>query len=394
MTKIIAFPGLKNAITVEAVTTVPGVRALRSCYDCLQRAAGNTLPFATYEWHLAWCNHVLNSNPRIHDQPNFLVVRNHAGECVAILPFILSRRSVGPIKVAAVNLLGADPNITEIRAPVIVAGYEHLVARAVQQHLEKIEAWDWVHWTGISEAFGEALSATCALQWQQSAQPDFILDLAPTWEQFRAGLKRNIRESLRHCYNSLKRDGHSFEFRVVESGAEVAVAVERFFELHALRAGSATSVKHRNNFSQRMLREFLHEVCERFAGSGNLRIFQLIIGSQVVATRIGFVTGDSIYLYCSGYDPEWARYSVMTTTVAEAIKYAIAQGLKTVNLSPVKEISKTRWGPRQVDYQAAYQQGGRLRSRIARHAYLRARSADGLQGWVLQHLAPARHSWT
>jgi hypothetical protein len=83
----------------------------------------------------------------------------------------------------------------------------------------------------------------------------------------------------------------------------------------------------------------------------------------------------------------------MTTTVAEAIKYAIAQGLKTVNLSPTIDISKTRWSPRQVDYQSAYEQSGRLRSRLARHAYMKARSGEGLQSWVLQHLIPARHHW-
>ena len=49
---------------------------------------------------------------------------------------------------------------------------------------------------------------------------------------------------------------------------------------------------------------------------------------QIVAMRLGFVVDDSLYLYYSGYDPLWARYSVMTTTVAEALKYAIACGLQ------------------------------------------------------------------
>jgi CelD/BcsL family acetyltransferase involved in cellulose biosynthesis len=393
LTELIATPSRTSAVTVETVTTVLGVQALRTCYEQLQRATRNALPFATYDWHLAWCNRVLNSNPRIHDQPYFLVVRNYVGECISILPFIVSRRRVGPIRVSAVSLLGADPNITEIRAPVMVSGYEHLIARAVQQRLAKIDGWDWVHWTGISDAFGEALSANCTLYWQQPAQPDFILDLAPTWEQFRSGLKRNIRESLRHCYNSLKRDKHAFEFRVIESGPEVAAGIERFFELHGMRANMTGGVPHPNRFMKLTFRDFLHEVCQRFADSGNLRIFQIVIGSVVVATRIGFVTGDSIYFYYSGYDPAWARYSIMTTTVAEAIKYAIGQGFKTINLSPNKEVSKTRWGPRQVDYKSAYQQGSRLRSRIARQAYVRARSGDGLQGWVLQHLVPARRNW-
>jgi CelD/BcsL family acetyltransferase involved in cellulose biosynthesis len=173
----------------------------------------------------------------------------------------------------------------------------------------------------------------------------------------------------------------------------VAAGIERFFELHSMRAHVTGGVPHPDRFTKLTFRDFLHEVCQRFAASGNLRLFQLVIGAQIVATRIGFVTGDSIYFYYSGYDPAWSRYSIMTTTVAEAIKYAIAQGFKTVNLSPNKEVSKTRWGPRQVDYKSAYQQGSRLRSRLARQAYVRARSGDGLQSWVLEHFAPARRNW-
>jgi CelD/BcsL family acetyltransferase involved in cellulose biosynthesis len=99
-----------------------------------------------------------------------------------------------------------------------------------------------------------------------------------------------------------------------------------------------------------------------------------------------------LYLYYSGFDPEWARYSVMTTTVAEAIKYAIETGLRTVNLSPTKDLSKTRWSPRQVDYGSAYEPRGRLRSRLANSAYLNIRPEDGGRPTFLQRLI-ARRTW-
>jgi CelD/BcsL family acetyltransferase involved in cellulose biosynthesis len=393
LSEIIASDKLSQArVTMDIATTVDEIDALRPSYQRLHAASGNRVPFAMHEWHVAWVRHFLNSNPRILDQPFFNVARNSNGECVGIIPFIISRRNVGPLKVTAVNLLGADPNLTEIRAPMIMPGYEHIVAFAAQQQLRKTGAWDWVHWTGLSAAFSEALAANCALKWQEP-QTDFVLDLAPTWEQFRSGLKRNISESLRHCYNSLKRDNHKFEFRVVESPTEAGPALDRFFELHTMRANVTGGARHPDRFALPLLRNFLHEACRRFAKTGALRIFQLKIDNEIVATRVGFLSGDSLYLYNSGFDPRWARYSVMTTTVAEAIKYAIGHGIKTVNLSPDREVSKTRWGPREVEYKSAYQQCGRLRSRMAQQAYIRARSGGGLQGWVLQHLVPARRNW-
>jgi CelD/BcsL family acetyltransferase involved in cellulose biosynthesis len=394
LAEIIAAGGLlaKSRITIETVTTLDGVEALRPCYENLRHVTGSTLPFTLYEWHLTWCHHFLNCNPGIHDEPLFYVLRDSAEACIAILPFILSRRRVGPLRIVSLNLLGADPAITEISSPLIDPGYEHLIAHAVQDQLAKVGGWDWIHWTGISDAFAATLAAAGSLQWQP-ALSDYVLDLAPTWEEFRLRLKRNIRQSLRHCYNSLKRDNHCFELQVIEHTPEHRRALDRFLELHIMRANLKTAVMHPNRFASRVSREFLYEVCERLAERGAVRLFQLVVDSQIVAMRIGFVVGDSLYLYYSGFDPAWSRYSVMTTTVAEAIKYAIAHGLKTVNLSPNLDVSKSRWGPRQVDYKSVYEEGWRLRSRLARRVYVKAKFGEGTQSRLLQMLIPARRTW-
>jgi CelD/BcsL family acetyltransferase involved in cellulose biosynthesis len=379
-------------VIIETIRTVAGIAALRADYDRLSVVASNTLPFALHEWHVAWCEHFLNCNSRIYEEALFYVLRNAERECVAIVPFVICRRMLGPLKVLSVNFLGADPAITEIRAPLIEPGYEKITARAVQDHLAREGAWDWIDWTDISAAFGESLD-TEQLHWQPGLS-GYVLDLPTTWHEFRSGLKRNIRESLRHCYNSLKKDGHRFECAVIERPEDVGAALDEFLRLHLMRANYKTSVMHPDRFSSKVSRDFLYSVCRQLAARGAVRIFQLRIESKIVATRIGFLVADSLYLYYSGFDPQWARYSVMTTTVAEAIKYAIAQGLNTVNLSPTKDISKTRWGPREVIYRSAYQRGARLHSGLAHRAYLKARSTEGVQAWLLHRLIPARRTWS
>ena len=94
-------------LTTNVVTDVAGIRALEPDYERLYRATGNTLPFALQDWHLTWCAYFLNRYPQIHDQPLFHVLRNSAAECVAIVPLILTRRRLGPLKVAMVGLVGA-----------------------------------------------------------------------------------------------------------------------------------------------------------------------------------------------------------------------------------------------------------------------------------------------
>jgi CelD/BcsL family acetyltransferase involved in cellulose biosynthesis len=378
-------------LTVEIIRSLAGVAALREDFEHLQTATANTLPFALYEWQFAWCRHFLGGKQGIADQPLFHVIRD-AGCCVAIIPLIHTHRRLGTLNVVSVGLLGADPAVTEIRTSLVRPGYEERVAAALSARLDTKRDWDWIHWTGGCGPFSDALGRLRSLQWHPVA-PHYVLDLPSTWEELRAGLKRNLRESLRHCYNSLKRDGHQFTLQIAAEKGSVRQALQRVFELHALRADMPGAVVHPNRFASPALREFVYEVCESLAERGAARVFQIEIAGRVVAARIGFVVGDSLYLYYSGFDPDWARYSVMTTTVAEAIKYAIAQRLKTVNLSPGNDVSKTRWNPREVAHQAAYEPNGRLRSRLASHVYLKAKTGEGLQGWLLQRLMPGRRTW-
>ena len=379
-------------LKVEVVRSLAGVAGLQPDFAHLQVLTGNTLPFALFEWQFAWCTHFLGHDSSIQDQPLFHVVRTPAGSCVAIIPLILSKRRIGGLQASSMGLLGADPAITELRTSLVQPGYEAAVAAALNDSLNTVRDWDWIHWISTVDEFSENLGRLRSLAWLPAA-PSYVLDLPATWEQFRAGLKRNIRESLRHCYNSLKRDGHDFTLNIASDAPAVRKALDRLFELHALRAGMNGTVDHPNRFAGAPLRRFIHDACAALAARNVVRVFQIELAGQVVASRIGFVVGDSLYLYYSGFDPQWARYSVMTTTVAEAIKYAIQQGLRTVNLSPGTDVSKTRWGPREVPYVTAYEHSGRLRSRLVRHAYVKARSGQGIQGWLLKRLLAGRRSW-
>jgi CelD/BcsL family acetyltransferase involved in cellulose biosynthesis len=379
-------------LTVDVVRSLDGVAELKDDFARLQSATGNTLPFALFEWQFTWCRHFIRREPSIRDQPMFHVVRTQDGTCIAIVPLILTQRRLGRLTFSSAGFLGADPAITEIRTSLVQPGYETPAAQALHRSLNTARNWDCMEWSGQGDRFSADIGRLRHLDWQPAA-PTYVLDLPPTWDQFRAGLKRNIRESLRHCYNSLKRDGHAFELKLAASPSAVREALQRLFVLHALRAAMPAKVPHPNHFAAAGVRQFMLDVCAELAARDAVRVFQLEIAGRVVAARIGFVVGDSLYLYYSGFDPGWSKYSVMTTTVAESIKHAIDLRLKTVNLSPGNDISKTRWGPREIPSQTAYEYGGRLSSRLVSHAYVKARSGQGLQGWLLKRLMPGRRHW-
>jgi CelD/BcsL family acetyltransferase involved in cellulose biosynthesis len=207
-----------------------------------------------------------------------------------------------------------------------------------------------------------------AIAWD-GGTPFYVLELHGDLERFRSGLPRNIKESLRKCYNSLRRDGLEHDLRVVTERADVKGALGDFLRLHGARAALRGSVRHADVFASAASRAFLVDVCHRFADRGKLRIFRLRVNEQVVATRVGFVLGGSLYLYYSGYDAAFAKYSVMTTTVFEAISYAFGQGLRSVNLSTGNDVSKTRWRPLEIVERAGVANAGHARARLAQVAH-------------------------
>jgi CelD/BcsL family acetyltransferase involved in cellulose biosynthesis len=152
----------------------------------------------------------------------------------------------------------------------------------------------------------------------------------------------------------------------------VSRAVEQFLSLHAMRAEMSGGIPHRDRFDTPKSKEFLRDVALRMSARGMTRVFLLKIGGQVVAARMGFVVGRSLYLYFSGYDAAWRKYSVMTTCVAEAIRYGIEQKLSRVSLSVGTDVSKTRWGARAVPWAEGVECQSSIRSQIAHAAYERA----------------------
>ena len=181
-------------------------------------------------------------------------------------------------------------------------------------------------------------------------------------------LPRNIRESLRKCRNSLVRDGHTPTFSVLTTEAQIMAALPRFFELHRSRADATGTIHHRDVFGRDCDQQFVADIFRQLAGQSRARLFTMELGGEIVAMRLGIVCNDCLYLYYSGYDVAWGKYSVMTSVTSEAIQYAIANGFKRVNLSTGADQAKLRWRPREVATRTLVMQKPTVRARMVHQA--------------------------
>ena len=338
---------MTDRLSVERLRHPSELAAIASEVDQLASQMSPRSPFATSRWLALWWEHYRESRTWVLDQFFVHAIRNERGELIAIAPLILTERpGRGPLRSRQLYFFGSDKSITELRGVICAPEHEGPAIRALVAALnEHCRDWDWFNWNGVridTDAHRALIALKNFESWDETT--DHVLILPETWDLFRGSRSRNIKESLRKCYNSLKRDGHAFEFRVVSEPAELGAALQRFFDLHGMRANAETRVTHHNVFAELRPRQLLLDLAAHPTDALAVRVFQLVIAGEVIASRVGFVLGDELYLYFSGYEPSWGAYSVMTTTVAEAIKWAIEQHFRLVNLSPGTDVSKTRWG--------------------------------------------------
>jgi CelD/BcsL family acetyltransferase involved in cellulose biosynthesis len=310
-------------------------------------------------------------NLAVRDQFHSYVIRDQHGHLIAIAPMMLtSRPAIGPLRSRELHFFGADANLTEIRGLVCRARHHLAAAEALLGAIRNERSdWSWAYLSGLrtldSEHVETPACATSTLAWARHI-PCYFVRLNGAWDEFKARLPRNTKEALRKCYNSLRRDGLEFEFRAIRSPLESDAALSCFFRLHRQRAVCEdTSIRHPDNFRARRSRRFLRAYALELAQRDQLRIFQISIKDRVAATRVAFQFGDQVYLYCSGYDTRWRKYSLMTTLIAEAIQWCIDQKVTVVNLSTGTDRSKTRWRPEHSMHSEAIARGPGLRARLA-----------------------------
>ena len=358
---------------VERAADEGAIEKLEAEWTELDESLHPRLPFTSPRWNLLWWKHFRAQSAWVRDELFVHAVRNESGALIAIAPMTLtSRPAYGPLRLRAIQPLGADENVTELRS--IIARPEdtaEVLATLSAYFGAEAHRWDLLQWCGVPNdaAVRKVLEQGGRIQWGREV-PNFYLPLSGTWEEFKAGLSRNMKEALRKCYNSLKRGGHEFTFRVITDAAEAPAALQTFFELHSERSQADKLPRHRDVFLRPVARNFLIDYAQQMAERGRLRIFQLIIGTEVVATRVGFVLGDQLYLYYSGYRVAWAPHSIMTTLVAETIQWAMRQGLRGIGLSTGRDLSKLRWKPQEFATCEGIQASSRPFQQLAAGAYL------------------------
>jgi CelD/BcsL family acetyltransferase involved in cellulose biosynthesis len=364
---------VENSLLVHRLPCLEALTGLETEWQSLEEQNFPRTPFSSTLWLALWWQHLRRRNLVFRDEFFGHVIRDAGGRLVAIAPLMKTHcPGLSPAGMRIVQFFGCDPNLTELRGVICRPEDHDRAIGALVEHFRRHRSeWDVFRWCGLRQSAEWFNALPRGFQFFARRDIcDYIVDLPHSWEILKAQVSSNTRKSLRKAYEFLERDGHSFVLRVVERPEDVPSALDRFLSLHAARSDAANMIDHPNKFATESARAFLTSYLDKSAQRGQLRLFELEIGSKVVASRLAFQIDADLYLYYAGYDPTWKNYSVMTTLVCEIVKWSIAQGLDRVNLSTGNDQSKLRWKPRELVFSEAVQRSDTWRGHASFYGFL------------------------
>jgi CelD/BcsL family acetyltransferase involved in cellulose biosynthesis len=169
----------------------------------------------------------------------------------------------------------------------------------------------------------------------------FELDLPSTWDEYLGMLTAKQRHEVRRKLRRLHQAG-DVNYHLVDDSEAVPRILDMFLKLFR------KSSEDKAAFMTPRMESFFTSLAGTMSEAGFLNFGLLEFNASPVAAVMYFDYRDSIYLYNSGYDPQYGSLSVGLLSKALCIKDSIERGKKRFDFLKGREAYKSRLGGREV----------------------------------------------
>ena len=175
-------------------------------------------------------------------------------------------------------------------------------------------------------------------------QPEDVsleLDLPSTWDEYLATLTAKQRHEVRRKLRRLSEAGE-INYHIIEDSAAVPDAMDAFLRMFS------ESREDKATFLIAPMESFFRSLAEAMAKIGLLRFGILELDTLPAAMVMCFDYNDCVYLYNSGYDPQYSSLSAGLLSKVLCIKDSIQRGRKRFNFLKGAEPYKYHLGGREI----------------------------------------------
>jgi len=163
------------------------------------------------------------------------------------------------------------------------------------------------------------------------------VDLPGNWEEYVSSLKKKHRHEVRRKLRNLEAEGvlQLHAYTRPDDVEEHLPVLLRFM---------VDSREDKARFMSEQMGLFFHKATKALAEEGLIRLFELELDNKTVASVLCFDQCNQLYMYNSGYDPEYASLSVGIVSKALCVKDAIENGKRCMDFLRGDEDYKYRLG--------------------------------------------------
>ncbi len=169
----------------------------------------------------------------------------------------------------------------------------------------------------------------------------YEMDLPGSFDAYIESLTTKQRHEVRRKLRRMGESGN-IEYRSVTDGADVPPVMDKFFQMFV------ESRRDKAEFMTERMKAFFIRLADAMAKLGLLDLGILELDGRPVAQIMCFDYGDSVYLYNSGYDPQYTSLSAGLLSKVLAIKESIERGKACFDFLKGAEVYKGHLGGREV----------------------------------------------
>ncbi len=262
--------------------------------------------FSIPEWYAIWWKFFGDGK-----EPVVLSVRDRE-DLIGIAPLMKDGDCISFI---------GNTDVSDYMDFIVAQGREKDVLSAIFEYLKK-QGWDRLELHCIPErsATRDVLVDLCKSDGLSTVIEDEevcpIIKLPSTWDEYLSKLSKKDRHELRRKFRRLEGVG-SVKHYVAEDDERLPQAMEEFLRLHKW------SREDKAAFMTDAMQSFFRALTTEFVKMGIAKLYFMELDGIKVSATMCFDYENTLYLYNSGYDPEFSHLSVGLLLKALCIRDAM-----------------------------------------------------------------------
>lgn len=238
--------------------------------------------------------------------------------------------------------LVCDKDLFDYTDIVVPRGQEAPVVTAILDHLDSLDwkALDLQPVLASSCIMGQLVPQARQRGWSVAISQEDVsprLELPSSWDEYLNLLDKKQRHELRRKIRRLH-EGNEIRFYATDGKEGLERDLDDFFRMFTI------SRQDKAEFMTQERASFFKSICQAMAHKGYLKLFFLEVNGTRVAVCLCFDFQGQLYLYNSGYDPDYSSLSVGLIAKAYCIKEGISLGRKTFDFLRGPEAYKYHLG--------------------------------------------------